>query len=88
MGKLVNRYPSVIEEVVEGVESRHDLNTEWLIRKVIKEAKYELVKKPNETIKVRELQRINPIKKSDLQKFFFESLIQCRRNSPFLSNIT
>ena len=56
MGKLVNRYPSVIEEVVEGVESRHDLNTEWLIKKVIKEAKYELVKKPNETIKVRELQ--------------------------------
>lgn len=56
LGKLVNKYPSVIEEVVEGVESKHDLNTEWLIKKVIKEAKYELVKKPNETIKVSFIQ--------------------------------
>ncbi len=47
MSKLVSRYPAKIEEP----EGGHDLNTEWLIKKIIKEAKYELVKKPNETIK-------------------------------------
>jgi U3 small nucleolar RNA-associated protein 20 len=31
---------------------KHDLNIDWLIKKVIKEAKYEMVNKPQETIKV------------------------------------
>ena len=30
----------------------HEINMEWLIKKVIKEANYELVKTPKETIKV------------------------------------
>jgi len=32
---------------------KHNINIEWLIKKVIKEANYELVNKPKETIKVR-----------------------------------
>jgi len=47
MARIVSRHPSAVTDA----EGTHDLNTDWLIKKVIKEAKYELVKKPNETIK-------------------------------------
>jgi len=47
MAKIVSRYPSEVTDA----DGTHQLNTEWLIKKIVKEAKYELVKKPNETIK-------------------------------------
>ena len=48
MAKLIYKFPSKSDESIE-----HDINIEWLIRKVTKEAKYELVNKPKEVIKVR-----------------------------------
>lgn len=48
MAKLINKYPfNEPNEVIN-----HEINMEWLIKKVIKEANYELVKTPKETIKV------------------------------------
>lgn len=48
VSKITNTYPGKIVET----DGSHDLNTEWLIKKIMKEANYELVKKPNETVKV------------------------------------
>lgn len=48
MAKILNRH----EVEFKSAELGHDLSIEWLIKKVIKEAKFELVNKPKETIKV------------------------------------
>jgi hypothetical protein len=48
MGNLIDKYPFI--EVNETLN--HDITIEWLIKKVMKEANYELVKTPKETIKV------------------------------------
>lgn len=51
MAKLINRNEAEFASTtITGLE--HDLNMEWFIKKVIKEAKFELVNKPKETIKV------------------------------------
>ena len=52
MTRVVN---SVQERDVDETKAslKHDLNIEWLIKKVTREAKYELVNKPKETIKVK-----------------------------------
>lgn len=51
MAKILNRYESEFS-LLDKTILEHDLNLEWLIKKVIKEANYELVNKPKETIKV------------------------------------
>jgi hypothetical protein len=51
MGKILNKYEHLENSNVIS-EIKHDINIEWLIKKVLKEAKYELVNKPKETIKV------------------------------------
>lgn len=51
MGKILNKYEHLENSDVIS-EIKHDINIEWLIKKVLKEAKYELVNKPKETIKV------------------------------------
>ena len=48
MGNLIDKYPFI--EVNETLN--HEITIEWLIKKVMKEANYELVKTPKETIKV------------------------------------
>lgn len=50
MAKLLNRFEFNDQSLQESL--KHDMNIEWLIKKVGKEAKYELVNKPKETIKV------------------------------------
>lgn len=52
MGKILNKYEHLEKNDLSS-EIKHDINIEWLIKKVLKEAKYELVNKPKETIKVR-----------------------------------
>jgi hexokinase len=52
MGKILNKYEHLEKDDLSS-EIKHDINIEWLIKKVLKEAKYELVNKPKETIKVR-----------------------------------
>jgi hypothetical protein len=54
MTKIVNRVQTRDLEDTK-VSLKHDLNIDWLIKKVIREAKYELVNKPKETIKVNNL---------------------------------
>jgi hypothetical protein len=51
MTKIVNRVQALDTEDTKN-ELKHELNIEWLIKKVTREAKYELVNKPKETIKV------------------------------------
>jgi len=56
MAKLVKMYAKGKEEISNGniekdAELKHDLNLMWLIKKVVKEAKYELVHKTKETTK-------------------------------------
>lgn len=51
MAKVINRNEEEFSSM-ETTHLDHDLNMEWLIKKVIREAKYELVNKPKETIKV------------------------------------
>ena len=51
MSKILNKYEYKADESADSLN--HDINIEWLIKKVTKEAKYELVNKPKETIKVR-----------------------------------
>ena len=41
--------------VDDDLELKHDINLAWLLKKVIKEAKYELVRKNKQTIKVTRL---------------------------------
>jgi hypothetical protein len=48
MANLIDKYPFI--EVNETLN--HEITIEWLIKKVMKEANYELVKTPKETIKV------------------------------------
>ena len=48
LAKITKLNPGKIVEP----DGSHDLNIEWLIKKILKEANCELVKKPNETIKV------------------------------------
>lgn len=50
--KIINRFETEMKDLKESGILDHDLNFAWLIRKVIKEANYELVNKPKETIKV------------------------------------
>jgi hypothetical protein len=52
MAKLLKTY-DYNNESGEIESLKHNINVEWLIKKVIKEANYELVNKPKETIKVR-----------------------------------
>ena len=63
MTKVINRIETQEEAVGEDIKNslKHDLNIEWLIKKVTKEAKYELVNKPKETIKVNYIKAIKPI---------------------------
>lgn len=49
MAKLLIKYPS---EKDLDLDLKHDLNIQWLIKKVTKEAKFELVNKTKKTIKV------------------------------------
>lgn len=51
MSKILNKYEYKADDSADSLN--HDINIEWLIKKVTKEAKYELVNKPKETIKVR-----------------------------------
>ena len=51
MSKILNNYEYKADDSADSLN--HDINIEWLIKKVTKEAKYELVNKPKETIKVR-----------------------------------
>ena len=48
MAKIVYRYPATDDALIG-----HDINIEWLIKKVTREAKFELVNKPKESIKVK-----------------------------------
>ena len=50
--KILNRFESEFDSIGDETHLGHDLNLEWLVKKVIKEANYELVNKPKETIKV------------------------------------
>ena len=51
MGKVLNKYEYLEASNLDSA-IKHDINIEWLIKKVLREAKYELVNKPKETIKV------------------------------------
>ena len=55
MGKLLktHSYKETADGTGLSLALGHDMNVEWLIKKVLKEAKYELVYKPKETLKVR-----------------------------------
>jgi len=55
----------------------NEITIEWLIKKVMKEANYELVKTPKETIKVMNM------KKKIYKKFQFEIII----NNYYLASI-
>ena len=50
MSKILNKYEYKADDSDDSIN--HDITIEWLIKKVTKEAKYELVNKPKETIKV------------------------------------
>ncbi len=70
MAKLLKTYDYNFES--GEIESlKHNINIEWLIKKVIKEANYELVNKPKETIKVR--YRISKFARFGLIEVFFYS---------------
>ena len=51
MAKVLNKHEHVEDTAEADAAIKHDMNIEWLIKKVLKEAKYELVNKPKETIK-------------------------------------
>lgn len=53
MAKLINRSESELEQNQEALSAElgHDINMLWLIKKMLKEAKFELVNKPKETMK-------------------------------------
>lgn len=53
MAKLINRSENELNDPNLAAELGHDMNMLWLIRKMLKEAKFELVNKPKETIKVK-----------------------------------
>lgn len=53
MAKIINRCESELENPSHAVELGHDMNMIWLIKKMLKEAKFELVNKPKETLKVK-----------------------------------
>jgi len=73
MGNLIDKYPfSQVNEIIN-----HEITIEWLIKKVMKEANYELVKTPKETIKVMNM------KKKIYKKFQFEIII----NNYYLASI-
>ncbi len=71
MSKIVNRNEYNHDENSTDSLINHDINIEWLIKKVIKEAKYELVNKPNETIKVYFFLFINLYNSFTLKVFIF-----------------
>ena len=71
MGKLLNKYEHLEKDDLSS-EIKHDINIEWLIKKVLKEAKYELVNKPKETIKVRPNLYKN-LRYRNNEKFIFKS---------------
>jgi hypothetical protein len=54
LARIINKYQLNKNELPlsANVSLNHDINIEWLIKKVTKEAKYELTHKPKETIKV------------------------------------
>lgn len=55
MAKLINRSENELNDSNLSAELGHDMNMLWLIRKMLKEAKFELVNKPKETIKVKRI---------------------------------
>jgi len=72
MGKILNKYEHLEKDDLSS-EIKHDINIEWLIKKVLKEAKYELVNKPKETIKVRPNLYKNALTYQNNEKFIFKS---------------
>ena len=72
MGKILNKYEHLEKDDLSS-EIKHDINIEWLIKKVLKEAKYELVNKPKETIKVRPNLYKNALTYHNNEKFNFKS---------------